>query len=419
VLTASRHPVVRASALAAALALLLLLVPAAARAATDQGRLSPIVVAPIPQAAIVPVQGSDNRWHVMYELQLTNTLAGPADLLGVTVVDADRGRPLLRLNADQLIAGEYLHTLTRTTAETTRFEGNQARILILNLSFRSRRSVPERITQRFDVEGSEPFNEPPTDIEGETPASPTPINFRYAGGQVRTSRHSVPVLTPPLRGREWLSSNAPPGPTSHVNAIVGLDGKPQAAERWAADWIRIDPSGRVYTGDRTNPENWFGYNVPIHAAADGVVTATHDGMPNQVPGTPAMGLTFAQLPGNYVAERIRGGFTAVYAHLVPGSVAVKVGQRLRTGQRVGRLGNTGGSLAPHLHFHIVNGSDVAASDGFPFVFNSFALAGQTDIAALGPGLQGEAAFPTEAELNPKPHTDELPLDFNIIDFPGR
>ena len=57
-----------------------------------------------------------------------------------------------------------------------------------------------------------------------------------------------------------------------------------------------------------------------------------------------------------------GGLTAVYAHLKPGSVKVKAGDKVKAGEVIGLLGNTGGSLAPHLHFHIVNGPEGAASD---------------------------------------------------------
>jgi hypothetical protein len=128
------------------------------------------------------------------------------------------------------------------------FEGNQGRVLILNLSFKSKRNVPRRLVHRFQVEGAEPFNQQPT-------------TFGYPAGKVRVSRHKPPVLKPPLEGEGWVASNAPPGPTSHVSAIVGLDGKLQPAERFAVDWIQIDPSGRIFTGEKTNTESWFGYGA--------------------------------------------------------------------------------------------------------------------------------------------------------------
>jgi hypothetical protein len=266
--------------------------------------------------------------------------------------------------------------------------------------------VPNKVVQRFRVQGDEPFSHQPS-------------TFRYLAGKVRIARrHKPPVISPPLEGKGWLASDAPPDPTSHVNAIVGLDGKLQAAERWAADWIQIDPEGRIFTGEKTNPDNWIGYGATVRAAAGGVVTAARDAMPDQTPGTMPSNLSFDQLPGNYVAIRMKGGLTAVYAHLKPGSVSVDVGDRVRTGRRIGKLGNSGASLAPHLHFHIVDGPNVSASDGYPLVFDSFKLAAQTNIDALGEALDGLAGFPSRDQMTPVRHRRQLPLNFTINDFPA-
>jgi len=325
---------------------------------------------------------------------------------------------LLSLDSGQIVAGEYLHTLNRTSAETTVFEANQGRVLILNLSFPSKRKVPERITHRFVVRGAEPFSQPPDELEGEGSAGQQPRDFSYPAGKLRISPDAPPVLRPPLEGEGWLASNAPPGPTSHVNAIVGIDGRLQAAERWAADWIQIDPSGRIYSGERTDPSSWFGYGDPIIAAKKGVVTEARDGMPDQPPGAMPTNLSFGELPGNYVSVRMKGGYSAVYAHLKPGSVDVEVGDEVRTGQTLGLLGNSGASLAPHLHFHVVNGSNIFASDGYPFVLDSFELAAQSDLPALATALQGESGFPARDQMTPVARRDQLPLDFTINDFPG-
>lgn len=47
------------------------------------------------------------------------------------------------------------------------------------------------------------------------------------------------------------------------------------------------------------------------------------------------------------------GLRAFYAHLQPGSVRVKTGELVKRGQVLGRLGNSGNSAGPHLHFHVV------------------------------------------------------------------
>jgi hypothetical protein len=368
---------------------LALVAPTAAPAQAGRGTtgpLTPIVVAEVPQRAIAPVRGTDGRYHVLYELQLTNTLEGPADLRSVRVIDPDSHRRLLSLDAGRIVRGAYLHTLNRTTAETTAFAGNESRVLILNLGFESRSRIPRRLVHRFAVAGAEPFDQQAS-------------RFRYLAGRVEVSRRRPPEVRPPLEGPGWLASDGCCGPTGHINALVGLDGQIQGAERFAIDWIQIDASGRIFRGEKTDPASWVGYGKPVNAIAGGVVTTAVDDQQDQTPGTMPSTLAFAQLPGNYVAVRMRGGFTAAYAHLAPGSVRVRVGDRVRAGERLGRLRNSGASLAPHLHFHVVNGPSIFASDGYPFTFDAFRLAAaKTETSNLLRALNGEAGYPPRSDL---------------------
>ncbi|MGI8853214.1 MAG: hypothetical protein ACR2GC_07990 [Methyloceanibacter sp.] len=143
----------------------------AAPAGAEDGPLSPIVVTPVPQQAIVPVKGSDGRYHVLYELQLTNTLDAGADLSAVEVIDEANRETLLKLDADDIVKGAYLHRLDRQIAPDTMFGPFQSRVLLLNLNFTSKDAIPRALTHRFEISGPDPFTKAPGTFAA---ASPSP-----------------------------------------------------------------------------------------------------------------------------------------------------------------------------------------------------------------------------------------------------
>lgn len=84
--------------------------------------------------------------------------------------------------------------------------------------------------------------------------------------------------------------------------------------------------------------------IPVVAAASGVVEYTHNGYSGY---------------GHTVVINHGGGIKTRYAHMYPGSISVRPGQNVSKGQQIGRIGSTGNSTGPHLHFEVLlNGSKV-------------------------------------------------------------
>jgi murein DD-endopeptidase MepM/ murein hydrolase activator NlpD len=82
------------------------------------------------------------------------------------------------------------------------------------------------------------------------------------------------------------------------------------------------------------------------------------------------GLDPARLAGNHVITETAGTY-ALYAHLVPGSVAVTRGQQVRAGEVLGRVGHSGNSTAPHLHFQLMDSADPLRAQGIPCAFAAY------------------------------------------------
>ncbi len=190
----------------------------------------------------------------------------------------------------------------------------------------------------------------------------------------------------PLRG-EWTAVRTPASRIpSHGTDMLG--------QRYAFDLIRLDPgSGSRYhpaSGLRTlllgvPTHECHGWGEPIHAPLDGGVVAACDGLGERSLVHPVRelglalrnGLTFR--PSPYHLRRVMGNHVilgcadvyAGFAHLTTGSVAVEAGQRVRVGEVLGRVGHTGNSTAPHLHFQLMDGPDPLTAHGVACAFREY------------------------------------------------
>ena len=110
--------------------------------------------------------------------------------------------------------------------------------------------------------------------------------------------------------------------------------------------------------------------------ADGIVTATHDGVPENYPADhTSPDLKVRDMAGNYVIIDVGDNHFVAYCHMIPGSIKVSVGKTVAKGDVLGLIGNSGMSTAPHLHFQITDGNSFIGSEGLPYVLDAFTLTG--------------------------------------------
>ena len=171
-------------------------------------------------------------------------------------------------------------------------------------------------------------------------------------------------------------------------------------------------------GDLKKAGSWVGYGARVLAAATGRVVAARNDLPDQAPGAlpDPQTITVSDVDGNFVVLDHGHGVFTFYAHLQRDSVRVVPGERVEANQELGRLGNTGNTSAPHLHFHVMAGPLPLGSDGLPFVFSKFDFVGVVEEAAVDAALSGAAGLPLRSSLSPTKRERQLPLDRAFIDF---
>lgn len=371
-----------------------------------------------------PFPGSDGRFHVAYNLVLQNASPVPATIRRLDVVDAtDTSRVVASFAGKQLVDPgcgfgdcNRLRALPSALVTSTVIPPQQARVLFVDFAFATLEAAPKYVMHHLFLVGA------PSPV----PGKPVPLDYTVTPYSISAS--GPITISPPLRGNNWIALNGccEPG-WPHRSTPLPLNGNLVAGQLFAIDWKRTNDKGEFYTGDKHRNESYVDYGSPVLAVADGVVTEILDGQEANAPGvlpadSPVLGrkLTVENVDGNHIVLDIGHGAYAFYAHLLKGSLRVKVGDRVHTGQVIARLGNTGNANASHLHFHIMNGPSVLGSSGIPYVLDSFGYQGQISpqqLAAADDFLTGDFFGPGRL-ATPQPRTDQLPTAWAIVNFPG-
>ena len=356
------------------------------------------------------VRGTDGRFHIAYELLLTNAVQFAVDVKRVEVRDPKTHRVLLSLDGRALssrmnsIAGA---TTGVTPPDTTLLSPSGSAVVWLDVRARRKADLPDVLQHRV-VSSTRP------------PPGEESIRFSSRIGRVLLRAREPVELGPPVRGGIWTAlEGCCDYDTHHRRGLLVVNGNEVVSQRFAIDWIMLDRRHRAWVGDPDRLSSYLSYGQPLIAAADGKVIIVRDGSPDQSPPDNPIPPSVPELPGNRVILRVGPGTYLLYAHMRPGSVQVHVGERVRRGQVLGRLGNSGNSATPHLHLQVQITRNFL-SDGLPFVFNRFRLLGhitERGISDENIGLRPNGKLPFAPARRPGTRHRRMPLDLDVVRFP--
>jgi Peptidase family M23 len=366
-------------------------------APNSQETMTPLLMSV--QDAPVPFTGSDGAVHLVYELWVTNFSS--ADIVINSVEILGDGQVLQKRDA-AAIARRLQPAGTREPVAKL-VKSSQA-LLFIDVSLKPGSKIPAELSHRVATLV--------------TAAPPGRQIITETGGSTTVDRQEVARIHPPLSGDLFISADSCCESSRHHRAAMAINGRVWIAQRFAVDWEQLNPQGRIYSGPREKLQSYTIFGAPALAVADATVVSVIDGHPEQTPGKYPENISLEAADGNCVILDLGKHRYALYAHMQPGSIRVRVAQAVKAGEVIGLVGNSGNSVAPHLHFQVADSPSSLASNGLPYEIDTFRIQGQTP---------GTKAF-DDAEANGGPLTFKpltsavgtrlaLPLDQLIISFP--
>jgi hypothetical protein len=401
-----RVGVVWALAAASSLAVIGSLTYAQAETVSAGDLATPLVATPLTSPN--PVLGSDDQTHLAYEIVLMSMAASPVGIDKIETLDAESGEVLGTLEGDSLARMLRLNGGVKGTELPAAGGG----FVFMDVTLTKEAAIPKALKHRFKISVAKaPAAGSAGDLD---PAPPPAQEVSFVSDPLPVGAPAV-VVAPPLKGKRWVMGGGCCTPYSyHRGATLPINGAVHVAERFAIDFVQLNDNNMLIEGPMEKLASYAYFGDEIYSVADGTVVGAEDGLPEQVPGKLPDDATIQTAAGNHVVVDIGQGRFAFYAHMQPGSVKVKVGDKVATGQVLGLLGNTGNTDTPHLHFHVMDGPSPLVANGLPYVFTSFTGEGRlTDEQPLFTG----GAVTIDKDALSGPHENEMPLYDQVVSFP--
>jgi hypothetical protein len=349
----------------------------------------------------VPFMGSDGRVHLVYELWMTNFSSADVSVEKVEVLS---GEDLLQSVDAAMIASRLQAAGQRESAG--KLAGSAQGLLFLHVTLGAGAPIPPHLVHRVTVHASA--------------APPGRQEITEIGGEVTVDRQTVVSIGPPLHGERYVSADSCCDAVRHTRAALPVNGRVWLAQRYAVDWEELDAQGRIYAGPQEKLESYTIFGKPVVAVADAVVAAVIDGLPEQTPGKYPINIPLDEADGNSVILDLGEQRYAMYAHMQPGTIQVRVGQRVNAGQLLGLVGNSGNSVAPHLHFQVINRPSSLASNGLPYEIKDFEITGKSPGTKAFDEAEEKGTPLAVSPISPAQQVKgAMPLDQLVISFRAR
>lgn len=307
---------------------------------------------------VIPFKSTDGIYNIAYHIKLSNFQLEGLELIKAEILNND-DQSILRTYADSTLAANFKAASDPLPTQQELYDGTEKLpnpYLLVWLRVDPSK-IPSTILHRMT------FKETSGSLRQITVENITSV-----------SNTSPIVIASPVKGEYWYVQGTTTDDPAHFAGIASLKGHTTCDGLFAVDMLLFNSAGQYFANTGMQNEDHFCYGQDLYAVADGIVVTARDIYQDTPVGQlEHPNMLYEHYCGNEVVIDIGNGNFADYTHLKPGSVNVKVGDVVKKGDIVAKIGNSGASSGPHLHFEICCSNPPWHTYGVPYVIDKFVL----------------------------------------------
>ena len=358
----------------------------------------PSVNPTLPVALEIPVRPNPFRAEgkivLAYELHVCSLFPGDVSLQRLEVLsDTSKGETLAQYQGEELGALLTHPGMSQEPDDKGSIAPGMRAVAFLWIPIDPSSPVPARLRHRLLIRAVNPGN--------------NTVQRILEGGRVGVGAPAV-TIGPPLKGQGWVARWIG-NDSFHRRGLMVINGEMGIGQRFATDWDKYGPDWKTLHGDGTHNADFASYGQEAIAVADATVKSVKTDVPENDLSNANLPNTLDLAAGNNVVLDLGGGRYALYAHL-QSDIPVRPGQKVRRGQLVGHVGNSGNAVGPHLHFQLSTKPAPLTGEGLPFVIDSYELLGyETE-------EQGKAGAWRPPGTSAEARKKEMPIGNQVVRF---
>jgi len=212
--------------------------------------------------------------------------------------------------------------------------------------------------------------------------SPEKNLYTYQNNLERLSGLYYFAINLPFIG-EWTVTQAHEGEYTH-----------KGEWRHAFDFMITDNDGRTFKNDGFLLTDYYCYNKPVFAPADGFVELIQDNIDDNIPGQ----VNTVNNWGNSIVIRHLNGLYSQVSHLRKGTFKVQQGEFVHKGDLLAHCGNSGRSPEPHIHFQMQIHPVIGAKTiDYPFAYFYKTNSGSDALVQYKKPQKGDIVTPVSSD----------------------